>query len=273
MHPEFGHIMNSVFKTGIPVKLSANPSALSKSQIRGWQSSGLVELGLSLNSLRADVHDDVRGIPGEYNKILNLLHELADNGPRIMITFVVTDANVTDLLGLPRLLEIGANVWVKAQLPERTLITRYPEAHYPRWYSVTAIRGFADAAVSLDSEGRTAEKLILIPQVPRHQPVPDWLIGRWSQGLFGPDPTENAHCAFMLNNPHIKEDGAICTCCGRSEDRVLGNVYSSDGLTNLYAQHIDRHRNHTHLPYLSCQYCVFWSYYAMGLRERYHASH
>jgi radical SAM protein with 4Fe4S-binding SPASM domain len=259
LHPMFMDLMSDFLSTGIPLKLSTNATHLRKDQLSDYWRRGLFELGLSLNSLNPGRHDAIRGIPGDFSRIFDILREFCVDGPRIMVTFVVLPNTIREVTELRKILDLGPNISVKVQLVHRTLLpvenlhcsssTLFPNADKLQQL-YTAI--FPDL---INDYGQ--HRIQAIPPAPEGSLEK---VSGWSNGIFSQRAVGNINCAYMLNNPHIKENGDVYPCCGRSPDRRMGNIHETT-ILQLYEQHLKEYRSHSHLPYKSCNTCVFYEYY------------
>ena len=255
LHPDFQAIMEKALSYDVPIKLSTNMTRITHSHLQEYAEEGLEDLGLSIDSTDSIKNDAIRGIPGDLHRVMACLHYFAGSSLRLTVTFVLTSESVHEIARFRRILRIGSNIVVKMQFVERSLLPS-TDSELPH-LSAKEIAACCSEIGDLQSEFGSRVKCL-----PPNDTCIDGRLPyeRWSRGLFGPQVGENAHCSYMLFNPHIKEDGSVYPCCGKAEDRILGNV-GEESLVSIYNRHLHAKAAHATAPYSSCRSCVFYSHY------------
>ncbi len=129
LHPNFDNIMLYTLSKNLPTKLSANATLLSRDRLHRYCDKGLSELALSIDSLDPNQHDIIRGIKGDFTRVISLLDIFGNTNLKIVVTVVIEPLRSQKLDEIHRILDYGENIYVKIQLLEKSLLPdRYPLA-------------------------------------------------------------------------------------------------------------------------------------------------
>lgn len=92
---------------GLHCFFPTNGSLLTKAYFNAMLRAGLDELTISLDSCRADEHDTIRGLPGLFNHIIDILKYIRKHYPdfRLHLNFLVLPQNIDSLTSTIRLAE------------------------------------------------------------------------------------------------------------------------------------------------------------------------
>lgn len=249
LHHRFREILDLCLALKVPVKLSANPFLLLKKY--SWVVPLISKFSFSLEAARPELHDRVRGIPGDFDALNALM--MAGLGVKSTIIIVVTNENADQV---PEMIDLAKRLRpqrMKVQLVEQSLV---PRGESVATYLDPKLRAMLQRIYACYGDDPDVE---LIPRSETYGGS-SLLIARYLAGRVGPEKGEPAHCGYMLNNPHIKEDGTVYPCCGVSQDREIGNIHH-EPLAQILERHNREWRHHAALPYASCEQCIFFSHY------------
>lgn len=91
-------IIDFASRQGLLVSAISNGSLIDGPLARRIVSSGLDVLNLSLNSLKPEIHNRMRGIDTSFNDVMTAIGNLKDRGTmRLMISVTITSENINDL--------------------------------------------------------------------------------------------------------------------------------------------------------------------------------
>ena len=96
LHPVVYDIMKTCKNNEFRCSISTNSHSLTKSVIDKSIESGLNGFNLSLDSMDSKLHDEYRGIKGNYDKVLNAIKNIEDKAD-ISITTVFMKANINEI--------------------------------------------------------------------------------------------------------------------------------------------------------------------------------
>jgi len=85
---------------GIKISLQTNASLINKELVKKLADAGLWRIGISLYSLREEIHDYLRGRKGVYRKVLEAIDFLSKFAPGIGINIqsIIMDINLEDII-------------------------------------------------------------------------------------------------------------------------------------------------------------------------------
>jgi len=85
---------------------------LNDSTIKKMLDYGVDGVSISIDGARPETHDGIRGIPGVFNRSLEVVKKMIDAGLRVQVNTAVMRDNVAELPEMVKLLrEIGVNTW------------------------------------------------------------------------------------------------------------------------------------------------------------------
>lgn len=111
--PDLFDLVEHAVSAGIPVCLSPSVTQLLDAAMIGRiAGSGVRAVSVSLDGCRPRTHDDVRGVPGHFERTVTAIRELVAAGITVQVNTTVMGHNVEDLPGIAALLaRTGAHIW------------------------------------------------------------------------------------------------------------------------------------------------------------------
>jgi len=100
---------------GFITNIASNGWLIDKPMAQRIAASGLRSINLSLDSLRPEVHDTLRGTPGATERVFQAINALRDAAPEIEIGIctVLYDTNIGDIVPLVRWVQHNPNInWI-----------------------------------------------------------------------------------------------------------------------------------------------------------------
>jgi len=71
-----------------------------------------LSISISLDGSRPEIHDNIRGVPGHFNKTISVLRQMVERGIRVQVNTAVMRDNARDLADIAKLLlDIGVRTW------------------------------------------------------------------------------------------------------------------------------------------------------------------
>ncbi len=71
-----------------------------------------LSISISLDGSKPEIHDNIRGIPGHFQKTVNMLKQMVERGIRVQVNTAVMRDNARDLADIAKLLlDIGIKTW------------------------------------------------------------------------------------------------------------------------------------------------------------------
>ncbi len=71
-----------------------------------------ISVSISLDGSRPEIHDNIRGIPGHFQRTVNILKQMVERGIRVQVNTAVMRDNARDLADIAKLLnDIGIRTW------------------------------------------------------------------------------------------------------------------------------------------------------------------
>lgn len=97
------------------LQVAMTPSAtplMTPENIRRLQDAGLSRLALSLDSCEASVHDEFRGVPGSFDRTLDILREAREIGLPLQVNTTITNRNYRQVDQMAEMLaDLGIVLW------------------------------------------------------------------------------------------------------------------------------------------------------------------
>lgn len=85
---------------------------LADAEIRRMVEMGVKGISISLDGSRPEIHDRIRGVPGVFNRSIEVIRSMLDSGLRVQVNTAVMRDNVEDLADMVKLLyDLGVRVW------------------------------------------------------------------------------------------------------------------------------------------------------------------
>ena len=111
--PDLFDLVGHAVSAGIPVCLSPSVTPLLDAAMVGRiAGSGVRAVSVSLDGCRPRTHDDVRGVPGHFERTVTAIGQLVAAGITVQVNTTVMGHNVEDLPGIAALLaRTGAHIW------------------------------------------------------------------------------------------------------------------------------------------------------------------
>jgi len=227
LHPQILDLISYASRCGVKTMITTNGTMLHKSMRENLIQSGLTTMIVSIDSLKAEIHDKIRGYPGTYARVIRGLFPMFKmrqkyGKPRILLESLIMNNNYKELPSLVRWAhEIGAD-----GIGFQPVTSKYGFGHTEyrsNWH-------------------KTPESLL--PQYNEVRPVIQELIEMKKQGykilnsirhlqdtlVYFRDPdiyTKRAPCQAH-NNFAIADDGGVFLCF--SQEKI------GDGLRENYQQ-------------------------------------
>ena len=111
MHSDIDHIIASGAEAGLRMVLGTNGLLLDESRIKKMKSAGLQGVGISIDSVHADMHDAFRGVSGAFEKSCRAVRLCRSNGLHVQIHFTVTRSNHKQVAQIATFgIELGASI-------------------------------------------------------------------------------------------------------------------------------------------------------------------
>jgi radical SAM protein with 4Fe4S-binding SPASM domain len=110
MSEDFFEVAGYAAKKGLYVSLASNGTMITRSVARRLKESGVGYVDVSLDGARAETHESFRGVPGCFEKTMNGIRNLVDEG--ITACAAVT-ASKHNLMEIPEIIELAKRTKVK----------------------------------------------------------------------------------------------------------------------------------------------------------------
>ena len=113
LRPDLFELVGYARATGIPVALSPSVTpALGPEMIARIAAAGVRAVSVSLDGATADVHDQIRGIPGHFHDTLTAIRALVAAGLHVQVNTTVMAASAAGLARIAVLLDaLGVHAW------------------------------------------------------------------------------------------------------------------------------------------------------------------
>jgi len=85
---------------GLPIVVGTNGLMLTGKRVRSLQAAGVIGMGISVDSLNADFHDQFRGCPGAWSRTMAGIEACRTAGMSFQIHFTVTNDNADELAAM-----------------------------------------------------------------------------------------------------------------------------------------------------------------------------
>ncbi len=112
-HPCFWSWLEYARKKGVPVSVTPSPTPLvTATAIRQMKQLGVNRLGLSLDGGSAFTHDAFRGVPGSFDRVLEIARAASECGLSLQINTTLTRHNVGELEAMAQWVrQMEAKMW------------------------------------------------------------------------------------------------------------------------------------------------------------------
>jgi len=110
IHPHFFPIVAEARKMGMFVAVATNGTMIDEETAHKLENAGVGYVEISLDSVRPEVHDEFRGVPGSWKRTIQGIKNCVHAGLYTVIATTVTRSNIRDVPELVRLAKrLGAN--------------------------------------------------------------------------------------------------------------------------------------------------------------------
>ena len=111
MRPDLESLVAAGGRAGLRMVVGTNGLLLTEPRIRQLKGAGLEGVGISLDSVRADLHDGFRGLPGAFEKTCRAFRLCGQQNLHAQLHCTVTRANLSELEAMVALgRELGATI-------------------------------------------------------------------------------------------------------------------------------------------------------------------
>lgn len=251
--------MDYVLGLNASVKLSTTVTSLSSNILSHFINRGLTEIALSLNASTAIEHNKIRGINRDFEKTIEIINKFRNSDIQIILTYVITRENINHLYELFTIVRPSSNIIIKLQLIESSLLP-YKSDRQANLLEKSLIYSLYTKIFPFLTNQYRKDKIFIAPLMKiEKDSISNQQIENYSKGIYNLKDGE-IFCEYMLHNPHIKEDCLVYPCCGKEKTRIIGDL-RKQSILEIYSQHINRFRNRKGLPFYSCKYCIFYTFY------------
>lgn len=117
VRPDLLELLHHSHKVGFTNVIATNATLITDEVARELREAGVVGAAVSLDSVRAEVHDTIRGVPGAFDRAMRGIHALRRAGILVQVNVTAMDYNFADLEELIALAdEVGAGIMLMYQL-------------------------------------------------------------------------------------------------------------------------------------------------------------
>ncbi len=100
VYPRLLDAVKAAHKRGLVVHLNSNAYLLSKDYLMKLKEAGLSQVQINIDSLDSQIHDEIRGKPGSFEKALNALRISSELGITAVSQTVVTKMNEHEIIDI-----------------------------------------------------------------------------------------------------------------------------------------------------------------------------
>ncbi len=117
VRPDLPELLHYSRRAGFTNVIATNAILITDDVARELREAGVVGAAVSLDSVRAEVHDTIRGVPGSFDRAMRGIHALRRAGILVQVNVTAMDYNFADLEDLIALAdEVGAGIMLMYQL-------------------------------------------------------------------------------------------------------------------------------------------------------------
>ncbi|MFN3803575.1 MAG: radical SAM protein [Pyrobaculum sp.] len=148
---------------GIKLVLSTNGTLITPEAARRLKETGFVYVGVSLDSVREEFHDQFRGAPGSFSAAIAGIKNALDVGLDVGLRFVITAKNIHEV---GEYIDFAASLGVKrVTFYHLSAAGRAQRLSDEWWYTPGQYRGFMETLISKarDYKGRLEIETTLAP--------------------------------------------------------------------------------------------------------------
>ncbi len=111
MRKDIWELVDYAIERKIRVALAPAVTDILENSLDEIESRG-ISVSISLDGSRPEIHDNIRGIPGHFQRTVNILKQMVDKSIRVQVNTAVMRDNARDLADIARLLnDIGIRTW------------------------------------------------------------------------------------------------------------------------------------------------------------------
>ncbi len=251
---------------GITIAMNTNGYLVTRAMIDKLYESGIDSITFSLDSPNAEIHDEIRGLPGSFKRIIeaieyiNTVNKLSKHKIYVFINCVLLKTNIDSLKGFRKLLE-------QIKVDHLNFSPASIDTKWDQWtthredlrISNEDVMKLKKETIPFINEGNFSFKLT--------DPFGDTIneIERNRHVIF----TERAtNCYVPYIHLVIQPNGDILPCCYSPDDYIIGNIFKSSikNLLNSDKYNLFRHQlKQSKLP--MCQSCKQYNFINNKLNE------
>lgn len=112
LRPDWKKIIERIHYNGTYYSIVTNGIALNREKIKYLKDTGIKNIGISIDAGTADINDHIRGVPGLYNKVFELMDILAEEDMKFTVisTFNRLNIHQADIM-LGNMINSPVKVW------------------------------------------------------------------------------------------------------------------------------------------------------------------
>lgn len=105
MHPQIEKILDIITSFGLDVRINTNGLLLNDKVMNLINKYNVKMFTISLDSADSNLHDEIRGLKGAFDKTVENIKKLVDNGCKVFVKATVTEENVDTIFDLMKFVE------------------------------------------------------------------------------------------------------------------------------------------------------------------------
>ena len=219
------------------VSTAMTPSAtplVTREALTKLKEAGLSRLAVSLDGIDARTHDEFRGVPGSFDRTLEIMREAREIGLPLQVNTTITNRNVDQVDPLAEMLEgMGIVLWsvfflvpVGRGLAEQRVAPAQYEQIFERLYQHSITRSYGIKT----TEAPHYRRFVLQRNGnPQHQPgaMPPGRIQRAPLGV-----NDGKGTLFVSHTGRVYPSGFLPIDCGKFPEESIIDIYQKSELFN-----------------------------------------
>jgi len=246
-------LLKTIKNEKIRLSMTTNATLIKEQTAHDLVMLGLNQVNVSIDSPIPEIHDEVRGIEGSFNRTVRGLQYIRQAMPdgNIQINMVLNPFNFRSLKLLPDLVhELGANriclIPLKVHTPDLRYfsldeIKEFNEEIAPEVWEKGSSLGLFTTKDQVFIFGTTDEDLLMSS------------FGKYARHYYETHP-----CFALWTHALIDHDGMVSACCFATRNPVIGDLKKDSFKTIWNSEAYNQLRNKQHAPLEACHSCTMF---------------
>ena len=229
--PDINDLVKHAVDNGLVTAMTPSATPLVPPEaLQGLKDAGLSRFALSIDSCDPDIHDAFRGVPGSFDRTIEIFHNARQIGLPLQVNTTITSRNVHQVDAMADMMaELGITLWSvfflipvgRGRSEERILPEQYEQVFEKLWnhanhqpYSIKTTEAPFYRRFVMNLEGDPMRKPVSGPEMGRVQRAP--LGVNDGKGVM-----------FVSHTGTVYPSGFLAIACGKFPEQSIVDIYQN----------------------------------------------